>query len=363
MSASVTVVFLLYNAERTVPMLVRALSRQQRAGVPQEEWLEALFVDDCSRDRTLEVLERCLREEGRPRHWRVVRHETNLGLAATLNESFASVTTPFVLTCHCDCEFGSEHYVSRITDLLAARADAGAITGKPTVAPGRSLPFAERVNLVANLMDVLPASTAHDLEPVGFAEGRCDVFRLDALRLVGLYETTLRTCGEDQVLAARLRQAGYEVYQAPQLLYRLSVSGEQDTVLKLVRHQQLFGRVHPYIMVRARRASRGVVGGRAGRNRQWRLLLRLQQVGSTGLLGLALVSVAFQQFALAGGLVAAILGIKALLFRRHMAFVHFSGGERLAFAALQPLLDASYTWGLGRGLVLLLTGSPARPID
>ena len=363
MSASVTVVLLLYNAERNVPMLVRALSRQQRTGVPQEEWLEALFVDDCSRDRTLEVLERCLEEQGRPRHWRVARHETNLGLAATLNDSLRLVTTPFVLTCHCDCEFGSEHYVSRMTELVSARADAGAITGKPTVVSDRSLPFAERVNLVANLMDVLPANTTNDLEPVGFAEGRCDVFRLDALRRVGFYDTTLRTCGEDQVLAARLRQAGYEVYQAPKLAYRLSVSDEQDTVLKLVRHQRLFGRVHPYIMIAARRASRGVAGGRAGRNRQSRLLLRLQQVGSSGILGLALVSAVLQHFALAVGLVVGVLGTKALVFRKHLAFVHLSGREMLAFAALQPLLDASYTWGLCQGLARLLTGSPARPIE
>ncbi len=363
MSASVTVVFLLYNAERTVPMLVRALARQERPGVPQEEWLEALFVDDCSRDRTLEVLERCLAERCRPRHWRVVRHVTNLGLAATLNDGLGLVTTPFALTCHCDCEFGSERYVSKMTDLIANRMDAGAITGKPTIAFDRPLPFAERVNLVANLMDVLPADTTNELEPVGFAEGRCDVFRLDALRGVGFYDTTLRIAGEDQVLAARLRQAGYEVYQAPQLTYRLSVSGEQDTVPKLLRHQRLFGRAHPYIMVRVRRASRGVAGGRAGRNRRSRLLLRLQQVGSSGILGLALASAALQQFALAIGLVAGLLAVKALLFRRHMAFVRFSGREMLAFAALQPLLDVSYTWGLGQGLVRMLSGSPHRPID
>ncbi len=363
MSASVTVVFLLYNAERTVPMLVRALARQQRPGTAQEEWLEAIFVDDCSRDGTVAVLERCLDEHGRPSHWTALRHETNLGLAATLNEIFERITTPFVLTCHCDCEFGSERYVSTMTDLIAARDDAGAITGKPTVACDGSVPFAERVNIVANLMDVLPADTANDLEPVGFAEGRCDIFRVAALRRVGFYDTALRTCGEDQVLAARLRGAGYEVLQATRLTYRLSVSQEQDTVLKLVHHQRLFGRVHPYIMIRARRASRGVAGERAGSNRRARLLLRLQQVGSTGLLGLTVASAALQQPGLAVGLVVGILAAKALLFRKHLALVPFSGREILAFAALQPVLDASYTWGLGQGLVRALTGSPDQPIE
>jgi glycosyltransferase involved in cell wall biosynthesis len=363
MTASVTVVILLYNAERTVPMLVRALARQQRAGMAQHEWLEAVFVDDCSRDGTLEALERCLDEQGRPRHWRVVRHERNLGLAATLNESLDRVTTPFALTCHCDCEFGSERYVSRMTELMATRPDAGAISGKPAVAPGPPLPFAERVNIVANLMDVLPADAANDLEPVGFAEGRCDIFRIEALRQVGFYDTTLRTCGEDQVLAARLRGAGYEVYQAPRLTYRLSVSDEQDTVLKLVRHQRLFGRSHPYIVLRAHRASKGILGARAGRNLQSRFLLRLHQLGSTGFLGVAIVSGFLGYFTLAVGLLATILAAKTLLFRRHLAFVRFSGSEILAFAALQPLLDASYTCGLGQGLVRVRGGAPNRPID
>lgn len=362
MNPTVTVVFLLYNAERTVPMLVRALARQRRDGAAQEEWLEAIFVDDRSRDRTLEVLERCLDEHGRPRHWRVVRHDANLGLAATLNECFSLATTPFVLTCHCDCEFGTDLYVSRLTELAAARADAGAVTGKPTVSPDRPLPFAERVNLVANLMDVLPPRDASELVPVGFAEGRCDVFRLEAVRRVGLYDTTLRTAGEDQVLAARLREAGYGVYQAPHLSYRLSVSDEQDTVRKVVRHQRLFGRAHPYILIRARRASRGVAGPRAGGNRQSRLVLRLQQVASTGALALALASAALQHYAFAAGLVAAILLAKAVLFREHLAIVRFGVREVLAFAALQPVLDASYSWGLCQGLARLATSS-SRPID
>jgi hypothetical protein len=43
--------------------------------------------------------------------------------------------------------------------------------------------------------------------------------------------------------------------------------------------------------------------------------------------------------------------------------VPFTLGERLAFFALQPALDASYTLGFAQGLVRLWTGSPARPID
>ena len=361
----VTVVFLLYNAERSVPRLVEALARQAHPGhARQADWLEALFVDDCSRDGTAGVLARCLDERGSPSHWRSVRHERNRGLAATLNLAFGRVETPFALSCHCDCEFGTPTYVADILSLMESRGDAGAITGKPTVPPGRELPFAERVNLIANLMDVLPPETDAPLVPVGFAEGRCDIFRLEALRRAGFYDTTLRTAGEDQVLAARMRGGGYEVLQAPHLPYFLSVSDEQDTAGKLLRHQRLFGRAHPYILLRTRRAGRGVAGRTAGANRQARLLLRVQQaVATVALLGTGAAVVTGASPLWLAGVLGLLVAAKAVLFRRHLRAVPLRGREWLAFALLQPALDASYTLGLAQGLVAAALGSPARPID
>ncbi len=361
---SVTVVFLLYNAARTTPSLVSALARQERPGLARQgDWLQAIFMDDASTDDTVAVLRRCTQEQGDPPHWRTVLNPTNLGLAATLNKAFSAVTTPYALSCHLDCLFGDEAYVSRMVDLMEAHRKAGAITGKPTIPRGGALSFAEKVNLVANLMDVLPDESGDELVPVGFAEGRCDIFRIEALRAAGFYDTTLRTAGEDQVLAARMRASGFEVFQAPALSYVLSVSEEQNTVGKLLRHQRLFGRAHPYIMLRTRNTSAGVAGARAGANRRARLLLRVQQAGSTGALGLALGLV------LAGAplpallLLGSLVLVKGALFRRHLAAVALTLRERLAFFALQPFLDFSYTWGLVQGIARLGSGSAARPID
>ena len=196
--------------------LLQGLVRQAHPAFPrQSDWLEAVFVDDASGDGTAEVVARALAGIGSPSHYRLVVHPRNLGLAETLNETFRQAPTPFVLTCHLDCRFGSERYVAAMLDLIEAHPRAAAITGQPELPPGARLPFAEKLNVVANLMDIFPADTANELVPVGFAEGRCDVFRVEALRQVGLYDTQLRVSGEDQVLAAKLRAKGYEVYQAP----------------------------------------------------------------------------------------------------------------------------------------------------
>lgn len=359
----ITIVFLLYNAAAEVPSLAESLARQCHPVHPnQADWLEAVFVDDASADGTAEVVRRTLGSLGGPSHYRLVAHASNLGLARTLNEQFSQALTPYVLTCHLDCRFGSDEYAAAMLELAERRPEAAAITGQPTLAEGTRLPFAEKLNVVANLMDVLPGADAAELVPVGFAEGRCDLFRVEALRAVGLYDAHLRTSGEDQVLAARLRDRGYAIYKAPRLQYRLSVSGEQDSVPKLLRHQRLFGRTTPYILVAVPGSTAGLVGRHAGANRTRRALLRATQLG--GGLGLAALALSLLLGSPAWPWLVALgsaAALKLALQARHLGAVRFGAGEWLAFAACQPALDLAFTAGIVEGLALLARGR-SRPI-
>jgi GT2 family glycosyltransferase len=360
----VTVALLLYNAVREVDDLVASLARQVHpARSRQSEWLDAVFVDDASCDGTVEAVTRALASLGSPAHYRLVTHARNVGLAGTLNEVFSSARTPFVLTCHLDCRFGSDGYVASMLDLAGRHPRAGCITGQPVLAPGTLLPFAEKLNLVANLMDVLPTRAAEELRPVGFAEGRCDIFRVEALRAVGYYDTLLRVSGEDQVLAARLRSRGYEVYQAPGLTYTLSVSGEQDSVGKLLRHQRLFGRTTPYIVLGVQGTLAGLVGRQAGANRTWRALLRATQLASTVGYALALlVALAGRPAWLWGGVLVLLAVVKAALFGRHARAARFTLRELVVFALLQPAFDVAFTVGLVEGFGHLLRARRSSPI-
>ena len=180
--------------------------------------------------------------------------------------------------------------MAAMLELIEAHPRAAAITGQPELPPGARLPFAEKLNVVANLMDIFPSEATRELVPVGFAEGRCDVFRVEALREVGLYDAQLRVSGEDQVLAAKLREQGYEIYQAPRLVYHLSVSAEQDSVAKILRHQRLFGRTTPYIVLAVPGSRQGLVGPNAGANRTRRALLRATQIARAPLYALVPVS-------------------------------------------------------------------------
>jgi GT2 family glycosyltransferase len=356
----VTVVFLLYNAAGNVDELVARLAVQRHPRLAtQAAWLRALFIDDASSDDTVPRLRRRLAELESPLHYRLVENETNLGLARSLNRALGMVETPYVLTCHCDCLFADDRFVARALQLLEDNPKAAAIGGQARLMPGRRPPFAELLNTVTNLMDVVPESAEARLVPLGFAEGRCDAFRTVALRTVGLYDTALRTAGEDQLLAARLRAAGYELYKATDLEYYLMVSEEQNTIRKLLRHQRLFGRMHPFIIFGRKGTLAGFVGQRASANRRARARLRVSQLVAVPLYPLAATAL------VPGGpgwpwllpLVATLVA-RSLIFLPVLRATRPAPWQLAAILALQPLLDFAYAIGFGEGTLHLLRRHP-----
>jgi glycosyltransferase involved in cell wall biosynthesis len=368
--AQITVIIPLYFAADKVSTLLEIIARQKNPFDPkarQADWMEVLFIDNASTDTTVAALQTAI-EKNYPdptsrSHLRIEVNEKNLGLSRSLNKAFSLTRTPFALTCHSDCRFGQEDYVARMLDLLIRHPDAGAITGQTSIDPGKQLPLTEKVNLVTNLMDLFPPLSRDEVVPVGFAEGRCDGFRLEALRAAGFYDTSLKLAGEDQVLAAAMRAHSYEIYQAPSLIYYLSVSIQQDTLNKLARHQQRFGRAHPYILLLNRGAHQGAISKSAGTNRKSRTLLRLTQLLSCGLYltALALI-IKGHSWPMALSALIIVLSAKLALFAKHLRVVRFSPVELLVFFLYQPVLDFAYTIGVAQGLWLLTQSSQKREI-
>jgi GT2 family glycosyltransferase len=347
----ITVVFLLYYAVEAVADLVAALARQRPpVGADPARWVEVIFNDDASTDGTVQRLEAELAAAKLPFAVRVLRNEKNLGLSRSLNRTLASVKTEYVLTCHLDCRFASDDYVARLIDLLDRHPHVGVVSGQPIADVEHGLSRVEKVYFAANLMDIFPDG-ASELEPVGFAEGRCDGFRLEVLRETGFYDTTVRRAGEDQILAARIRAAGYRVCRAPSLRYYLSVSSSQDSLLKLVRHAYLFGRVHPYLLLANRGTAAGAAGAAAGRNRTLRTTLRACQLaGAVTWVGLAAAVVMGRSRAPAVAAVVAANALKSLLFIRYVRGLRFDARDVGALAVVQPALDAAYGTGIAKGL-------------
>lgn len=353
--ARITVVFPLYRAADSVAGLVQAVARQRPpTDADPARWVEVIFMDDASRDDTVDRLRQELEMAELPFRVRVVENEQNVGLARSLNRAMGMVETDYVLTCHGDCRFGSDDYVARAADLLDRNPDVAVVSGQSIADVEAGLSRVEKVYLAANLMDVFPEGE-EGLVPVGFAEGRCDGFRMAALEAAGFYDTTLRTAGEDQVLASRMRADGYRVCRAPGLRYYLSVSTAQDSFLKLVRHAQLFGRVHPYLLLVNRGTLAGAAGAAAGPNRTRRSLLRaLQLVGGAAWVWLAASLATRRPTGPPTVLLVGTTLAKSGLFGRYVRHLRFGRGDLAALAALQPALDMSYAAGFLKGLTLLV---------
>jgi GT2 family glycosyltransferase len=363
----VTVLVTLYDAARDVTELVEMILAQRHPDYEEQgDWLRAVFIDDCSRDATLRVLEEALAARANPAQVRVQANSRNLGLAASLNGALRECDTEYVLTCQCDCRFGSQTYVADMLALLARWPDAAAITGQPT--SNQPIPLKEKINLVENIQDILPreqAAHVHEVRELiytGFAEGRADGFRLKAMQSAGYYDTTLRISGEDQVLSGRLRELGYNVYQAPNLAYVMSLSSQQDSIGGMLRKQYIWGKTHPYILLRARETLSGVIGKKAGSNRRLRVLLRTSQVAAT-LAYLALPAAFLLSSPEMGfGILAGLVLMKGLIFQKHVRRVGMSISLLALFAALQPAFDLCYTFGLARGLIALASKAPGENI-
>lgn len=92
MFASVTIAVPVYGVERYIERCARSLFEQTW----QE--IEYLFVDDCSPDRSMEILRRVLEDyPERKEHVRIIRHERNRGLGAARNTAVENCRTEFIM--------------------------------------------------------------------------------------------------------------------------------------------------------------------------------------------------------------------------------------------------------------------------
>lgn len=81
----------IYGVEKYIERCARSLFEQTY------ENLEYIFVDDCTPDKSIEILERVMEDyPNRKEQVRIIRHEHNRGLAAARNTALDAATSPFI---------------------------------------------------------------------------------------------------------------------------------------------------------------------------------------------------------------------------------------------------------------------------
>lgn len=126
----VTIVVPCYNEERSLHYLANTLAEVERELSFRYD-VRFVFVDDCSRDRTWDLLNELF--AARP-NCRVVQHEMNRGVSAAIRTGLVAADTEIVCSMDCDCTYDPYELVHMIP-LLVEGADL--VTASPYHPDGR----------------------------------------------------------------------------------------------------------------------------------------------------------------------------------------------------------------------------------
>ena len=98
----VSVIIAVYGAEKYIERCARSLFEQTLNDI------EYIFVDDCSPDKSIEILISVLDDyPHRKKQVRIIRNHSNLGVGGTRTVGMKAATGDYLI--HCDPDEGVEH--------------------------------------------------------------------------------------------------------------------------------------------------------------------------------------------------------------------------------------------------------------
>lgn len=190
-----SVVMPAYNEEDTIEEIIRRVM-----AVPLR--IELIVIDDCSRDRTREILAGLQREFG----FKVLLQEVNQGKGAALRAGFAAVTGDIVVIQDADLEYSPEEYPELIELICKGRADV--VYGSRFLGRRRVFLFSHYLGnrVLTALTNVLYNTILTDMETC------FKVMRVEVLRSMTLHSNRF---GIEPELTAKIFKRRYRVYEVP----------------------------------------------------------------------------------------------------------------------------------------------------
>lgn len=107
MDKSISVIAPAYNHEKYIESCLRSIAKQNC------KEMELIILDDCSKDRTLDVIQRVIAQERFCKRFsmgvRFIPHEKNKGAHDTINEGLMMAKGSFLAVINTDDAFGEDH--------------------------------------------------------------------------------------------------------------------------------------------------------------------------------------------------------------------------------------------------------------
>ncbi len=111
--SKISVVIPIYNEEKTLEKIIAAVESASVFGLEKE----IILVNDCSRDKSAEILEKY-----KDCH-KVLHHKKNQGKGAALKTGFSAATGDIVIIQDADLEYDPNEYVNMLKPILDGKAD------------------------------------------------------------------------------------------------------------------------------------------------------------------------------------------------------------------------------------------------
>jgi glycosyltransferase involved in cell wall biosynthesis len=213
-----------YNEERTIDEVIRRVLAQACVA-------EVVVVDDCSTDRTPDIVQRFAAGA----RLTLRRHPVNRGKGAAVRTGLEAISAPLVIIQDADLEYDPAEYAKLIAPIMAGRADVVYGVRGFASQTAYSYWFVVGNRLVTTATNVLFNCYIHDME-TGFKVMRTALMRRLCLRG--------RRFDIEPEITARILRLGYRIHEVPIGYYaRSRAEGKKLTWRDGVRALGTLGRI------------------------------------------------------------------------------------------------------------------------
>ena len=199
----VTLGFCMKNCEKQIEDAINSILDQDFP----HDMLEAIFVDDGSKDCTLSIVNKWLTKTDIK--MRVFSYGWR-GLGQARNTIFHNAAGDFLVWIDCD-EIFPKRYVHDLVDFMNKHPQVGIAIGFPWILPSWSLVLS--LEILANYVEYIQASRPRNLlwKTTRLPGTGGAIVRMDAMRQIKGFDDKITGVGEDQEVVLRMIAIGWQI--------------------------------------------------------------------------------------------------------------------------------------------------------
>lgn len=195
--------------------------------------IELIVVDDASSDFSADLVDQLCK----PPSCKKIVHQSNLGLAASLNDGISSANGEYIMIVQQDCALLSNDTLSKSIEFMSQTRNVDILVGRQ-IYDFNTLNFYQKFSEFSLDHFLLYTSACHELD---LTENKCDIMRKEIIGKIGLFDISQRVSGEDQIFSNRALKLGLKMYLGEDPKFTNQLLGE-NTLSKVLKKHYRYGK-------------------------------------------------------------------------------------------------------------------------